>query len=102
MTIMPPVNLRAIEDPSGERWVQGSFIIFRRDLLAEKGKTQLWFVLTMDQSMVLGNIRWFGRWKKYAFFPNPETVYERTCLREIADFCEYITEFHKYQKEENK
>jgi hypothetical protein len=34
----------------------------------------------------LGSIRWFGRWRKYAFFPCHETVYEEVCMRELSDF----------------
>lgn len=40
----------------------------------------------------LGQIYWFGRWKRYSFYPASETVFEQDCLRKIADFCERQTE----------
>lgn len=54
-------------------------------------KTRTWTVVTLDEREVLGQIRWFGRWRKYAFFPERETVFEQDCLRRIASFCEEQT-----------
>lgn len=48
-------------------------------------KTLIWDVVTKD-GVVLGQIKWFGRWRKYSFYPKPETIYEQTCLRDIAAF----------------
>jgi hypothetical protein len=36
-------------------------------------------------------VRWYGKWRQYAFFPMPNTVFERQCLRDIANFCEAKT-----------
>lgn len=47
----------------------------------------------------LGRIRWFGRWRKYAFEPAPNTIFEQDCLRDIAAFCEDLTAAH-YRKDE--
>ena len=52
------------------------------------GKTLLWEVWTVGGAEKLGIVSWFGRWRCYAFFPDNRTVYERRCLRDIADFCE--------------
>ncbi len=34
----------------------------------------------------LGVIKWHGAWRCYAFFPEPDTLYERKCLSEITQF----------------
>jgi hypothetical protein len=47
---------------------------------------------------MLGEVRWFGRWRCYAFYPEPDTLYERQCLRDIADFCEARTREHRESK----
>lgn len=57
------------------------------------GKTKIWNVLS-DDGVALGVIRWFGRWRQYAFYPASNTVYERQCLRDLADFCEQQTRKH--------
>jgi hypothetical protein len=51
-------------------------------------RTDHWHVWTKDRSGFLGEIKWFGRWRKYSFFPAPSTVFEPTCLRDITTFIE--------------
>lgn len=36
----------------------------------------------------LGDVKWFGRWRNYCYFPAPDVVMDKSCLREVADFCE--------------
>lgn len=43
----------------------------------------------------LGQIKWWSPWRRYCFFPNPDTVFEQVCMREIADFVENKTREHK-------
>jgi len=63
-----------------------------------KKKTKLWFVDIKDTVECLGKIKWFSRWRKYCFFPFPDTVYEKDCLRDIAEFTENETKKHKQKK----
>jgi hypothetical protein len=68
---------------------------------SKSGKTLLWTVVTYaskdgDGSFTeLGIVKWYGAWRKYAFFPAPQTLYEHDCLRQIADFCERETKAHR-------
>lgn len=57
-------------------------------------KTKRWVVLTLDGSPI-GEVSWYGPWRKYCFFPGIDTVYEQVCLRDIADFCEAQSLEHK-------
>ncbi len=59
------------------------------------GKTETWSVRTQAGNEYLGAVRWFGRWRCYAFFPCADTVYEPDCLRDIAAFCEGTTRSHR-------
>ena len=34
---------------------------------------------------LLGRIKWFGRWRQYAFFPESGTVWNPDCLRDVND-----------------
>jgi len=63
------------------------WIKFSRPKKSDSGKTQIWTVLGSNE-VVLGQIRWFGQWRKYVFHPSAYTIYEQDCLRKIADFCE--------------
>ena len=49
-------------------------------------KTAIWHVIAKADGAVLGEIRWWGRWRGYAFFPRPHTLYEPTCLNDISRF----------------
>lgn len=57
-------------------------------LSEEKPKTSVWRIETKDTHNILGFIKWLARWRKYAFFPNTDTIYENDCLRDIASFIE--------------
>lgn len=58
-------------------------------------KTNVWTVCNKDSNEILGEVRWFGRWRQYAFFPGADLVFEKHCLRRLADFCEARTIEHR-------
>lgn len=62
------------------------------------GKTKCFGVVTKEGRSYLGEIKWFARWRRYAFFPASETVYEQNCLWDIADFCATQTTEHKVKR----
>lgn len=75
-----------------------SWITFKDAGESVSGKTRIWTVDVADPDIItisLGEVKWFGRWRKYAFFPKAETVFEQCCLREIAEFCERQTRERK-------
>lgn len=49
-------------------------------------KTKYWLVSC--NGIDLGHISFYSRWRQYCFHPDTETLYEKNCLREIADKCE--------------
>jgi hypothetical protein len=54
-------------------------------------KTQRFLVKTKDGGEVLGEVKWFGRWRKYCFFPAPGTIFEEDCLEDISRFIQTTT-----------
>jgi hypothetical protein len=60
-----------------------------------KPKTKVWWVVSKYDDTHLGWIGWFSKWRKYSYFPRPDTVYEEVCLKEIADFCVGQTQLHR-------
>jgi hypothetical protein len=78
--------------------VEKEYIKFTPTGLSKSGKTQIWKVTAKDdESDFLGWIKWYGAWRCYGFFPYlpvsaiGELVFEKRCLRDIADFCEGAT-----------
>lgn len=62
-------------------------------------KTEVWFVYATRDDARLGTIRWFGRWRQYAFFPSGGTTFNPDCLVAIADFCRVLTRRHRTRRE---
>jgi hypothetical protein len=58
----------------------------RFEVAGQKPKTMVWNVIAKADNVVLGQVLWFARWRGYAFFPAPDTLYEARCLSDIAAF----------------
>ncbi len=61
-------------------------------------KTKWWTVNVKDCYETIGQVHWYGPWRKYCFFPEFDTVYEEVCLRDIAQFCQEKTAEHRAAK----
>lgn len=48
-------------------------------------KTKRWWVYG-NRGGLLGEIRWFGRWRQYTFFPCGGTTFSVGCMEELAEF----------------
>jgi hypothetical protein len=64
--------------------------------VANTGKTKKFYVFA-DNNAFLGEIRWFVRWRQYAFFPE-NSVFEKQCLQDIVDFLKELAEERKINK----
>jgi hypothetical protein len=75
--------------------VHGTYIQFHLTPQDPKRKTATWAVANGDY--ILGYVRWFAKWRKYAFYPrdDEQTIYEQACLRDIANFIENLTKEYK-------
>jgi hypothetical protein len=59
-------------------------------------KTDTWQVWSLKEPPAhLGVVKWYATWRKYAFFPTSQTLYEQDCLRDIAAFIEDETAKHR-------
>jgi len=67
-------------------------------LVKEGDKTDIWHICTKDLKEKLGEIKWFGRWRTYAFFPYQDTIYEDDCLIDIANFIKEEMNARKLRK----
>lgn len=72
------------------KWIK--FVLLPQD---KNRKTQAWQVQSTTENHVLGLIAWYAPWRQYSFHPSYESVYERQCLRDIAQFCEDQTKAYR-------
>lgn len=66
------------------------------------GKTRVWDVRNNRTKESVGQVKWYGGWRKYAFFPTmPQyegewMVFDEQCMRKLADFIDQVNaEFYK-------
>ena len=69
--------------------------------LSDTGKTKVWAVKNISGPIeyIIGEVKWNGPFRKYAYFPLKDTVYDWFCLAEISQFLVVQTEDHKSRKE---
>ena len=46
-------------------------------------KTKLIGIVNKHHEEVIGEIRWFSRWRQYCFYPYPNTIWNITCLTDV-------------------
>lgn len=71
---------------------------FRIDGRINRKKTTMYWVMSKSDKARLGEIKWYGPWRKYAFFPEVETVFETTCLRDIVEFIIELMDKRKFER----
>lgn len=72
------------------------YLTFERDAReSATRKTDVWDVVATRSGELLGTIKWFGRWRQYAFFPRSQTIFNPECLDTIARKCESLTREHR-------
>lgn len=65
------------------------------NLFEKKEKTNVYEVISYLHGDQLGIIKWFGRWRQYAFFPHQGTAWNKECLRDIILFIQTLMEDRK-------
>ena len=71
--------------------------------VSASGKTRRWAVQPKAPGeRPIGLIVWYGSWRKYVLGPNPGTVWEQDCLRDVAAFIEAQTHNHRATRQEVK
>lgn len=63
---------------------KGKYIILT-SIPDKKRKTNIWHIESKYGGF-LGMVKWFPRWRKYAFFPETNCVFEEICMKDISDF----------------
>ena len=53
---------------------------------SQTGKTLIFNVASTRDESLLGVVKWYSRWRQYAFFPKTGTLYNIDCMRKIAGF----------------
>ena len=74
--------------------IKTKWLVFEQIYPEREIKTQFWQVVSKNQ-ILLGDIKWFNHWRQYAFFPQKDTIYNSTCLKDIKEFINKLMKEHK-------
>ena len=50
------------------------------------GKTKRIMVISKKNLNILGEIKWYGDWRQYTFYPKVYTLWNRQCMRDIISY----------------
>ncbi len=64
----------------------------------EGRKTDIYNVWNKEFNSLIGKVSWYAPWRKYAFYPTSNTVFEQDCLKDISDFLNKLMEERKNDK----
>ena len=53
-------------------------------------KTDIVIIDSISGGYTLGRIKWFPRWRQYCFFPEGETVWNKTCMEDVYEVIEEL------------
>jgi len=67
---------------------ESKYLVFR--ILERKPKTNVYAVYSKMHGFVIGLVKWYGNWRQYCFFPEPDTVFNKICLKDICKFIESL------------
>lgn len=54
------------------------------------GKTEVYNCHNTETGALLGQVKWYGAFRKYSFFPLPDIIFESQCLKDIASFLDQL------------
>ena len=55
-------------------------------------------VVNRNSTMGLAEIKWYGAWRQYCFFPyNVDTVFNEGCLSDIVKVVRLLNDHHRYE-----
>lgn len=84
------MGVAGIIEPTEANFLSNWLAIERTAPRKPSQKTVTWIVRGKRSGILLGRIHWYGPWRQYVFYPEPETLFNGGCLREIASFCALV------------
>ncbi len=62
--------------------INSKYIEFIKE--GDTGKTEIWNIISKSSKSILGQIKWYGAWRQYCFFPSRSTLFNITCLDDVS------------------
>ena len=62
-------------------------------------KTPIYHIESMLSKDEIGQIKWYGAWRKFCFYPNGDTIWDNKCLEQIIAFLNQVNTKKKNKEE---
>ena len=60
-----------------------------------KKKTKEVAIINIHHEEVIGEIRWFSKWRQYCFYPYENTIWNTTCLEDVQSVIKELMDERK-------
>lgn len=70
--------------------------------IGDKPKTEVWAIDQRQGGARIGEVKWYGPWRRYVIHHEPGTHSDKKCLDEIALFLGKLMIEHKSKREARK
>jgi len=77
------------------RFIMSKYMEF--DKVGDTGKTEIWNIISKSSEFILGQIKWYGPWRQYCFFPSPNSVFNNGCMEDIKKFIGELMSARRYR-----
>ena len=67
--------------------------------IGDTGKTEIWNIISKSSGFILGQIKWYGQWRQYCFWPTPHCVFNNTCMSDVQLMIKELMEKRKGHRE---
>lgn len=81
-------------------WIeyQDDYIRILKEILLKR-KTPIYHIESMLSKDEIGQIKWYGAWRKFCFYPNGDTIWDNKCLEQIIAFLNQVNTKKKNKEE---
>lgn len=80
---------------------ESEYLTFEEDDHYE-GKTRRLVVVSKRKLAILGEIKWYGPWRQYVFFPEEATIWNTGCLNDLKDVIRALMEERMQEKRDRE
>jgi len=66
------------------------YLEFKINPYKKNGTKSVYWVISKNRGGILGEIKWYYKWRQYCFYPSDGTLFNKGCMQEIINFMEKL------------
>jgi len=65
---------------------ESKYLKFKLNPLKKNGTKSVYWIISKTRGGILGEIKWYYRWRQYCFYPAEATLFNKGCMQDIINF----------------